>query len=329
MHGSNNNMTPLSVLRRVFAPNDKNKVDKPTLSIIVTAGPTVAKKDAHQTVALKDQPKSGIAEPNPVENQAEVDRKQTELAINLFHVTKIHLASSRQITEGELHYKELTGAMPNVDHFLFFASQRPPPFFDLSRQDFVIWTKKYIIGKKHGPPLQRLSKLLQLLLLSKRNLAWHAQILKPVMSVDKLFQSIDGDGDGLLSLAELEDVLGVVAAPFLRVVCNAEENADASEIYATPDQFRAWAACKKPVNKKMHNALEVQLRKVRDGVVKGALDKFEATAVKLHERHARLHPKHARKTQRTKSGRLFLAAENLIGGAREAIENAGERTGFV
>jgi hypothetical protein len=156
---------------------------------------------------------------------------------------------------------------------------------------------------------------------------WDSNSIHPTVCVDELFCSIDTNQDGYLSLGDVESVLGVVASMFLRAVCQVGTDVDASLLLATPAQFRSWATHAHKANNHVQKELEKQLAKVRDGVVRAALEKFDRVARKLQNQQAssQLGKNAVERVSKNETHIAILAANNFC----ELLGNAGEATGFI
>jgi Ca2+-binding EF-hand superfamily protein len=157
--------------------------------------------DVQKKRKVRSKPKTnlnsdGTLKPKP----SSQDDIQTELLKGLFLMID-------QNDSGSLQIEELRAVMGNADVFMSVVDTNHDD--SISDEEFYKWSKEYIVCHLPDENVDRMNKLIKVALIGKRGRG--AQNL----DAEAVFDSLDLDGDGSLSLEELAKVLGTDAKDFL------------------------------------------------------------------------------------------------------------------
>lgn len=182
-------------------------------------------------------------------------RKQ--LLQGLFHLVD-------QNNDGELSLAELEKVMPNAAEFLAVVDTNEDGV--IQPKEFKLWSDRYLVRYLPDEDVDRMVKLCALSSLGKQSKSGQA------LDADLIFNAIDVDSDGFLSLAELEAVLGGDAEVFLDALDKISSDGKVSRA-----EFQQWVE----VGGKEYEAVNKQLEKINTDALKGAMALYSSTAQRL------------------------------------------------
>jgi Ca2+-binding EF-hand superfamily protein len=169
-----------------------------------------------------------------------------------------------QNNDGQLELDELAKLMPNAKEFISVVDTNADSL--ISSKEFKMWSDRYIVRYLPDIEVDRMNKLCVLAAMGKKK--------KNGLEVKatELFDSMDIDSDGFLTLVEIQSVLGQDATQFIQTL-----DVISSDGKISRDEFDKWAT----KGGGEYDSLNVQLLKMNDEALRGVLQLYTSTAQKL------------------------------------------------